>query len=144
MRSAGEDPDDSSYGWVMLATFTSAVLAITFAVCVLALARSWWVLGIVIAAHVGVTAIVMKVIYGAFVSAANRGPIARHDEPVAHDRCYSSMPTSVGSGRSVTPNVARTPSRSSLASETISLALAPPRLTSASACLLDRAARPRP
>jgi len=63
-----EDPDDSSYGWAMFLAFISAVLAITFTVCVLAMVGSWWMLGVAFAVDVGITALVMKVVRGALNS----------------------------------------------------------------------------
>lgn len=60
------EPDDSGYGWVMFLVFIGAVLAVTFAVCVLAVVGSWWMLGVAVAIHVSLTAVVMRVVYGAF------------------------------------------------------------------------------
>jgi len=70
LPGSDEDPDDSSYGWAMFIAFISAVLAITFAVCALAMVGSWWMLGVVYAVDLGITALVMKVVYGAFASSA--------------------------------------------------------------------------
>jgi hypothetical protein len=42
------------------------VLIVTFAVCVLAVVGSWWMLGVAVAIHVSLTAIVLRVVYGAF------------------------------------------------------------------------------
>src|SRR5271156_2329897 len=50
---------------------------------------------------------------------------------------YNEQPTSTGSGINVTPNTSRTPSRTVRANATTSVALAPPRLVKASACLVD-------
>ena len=61
-----EAPDDATYGWEMFVAFFAAVLAITVAVCVLALIGSWWMLGIAVAAHVGITATMMHLVMGAF------------------------------------------------------------------------------
>lgn len=63
---AGEEPDDSGYGAVMFFVFSAAVLLVSLTVCVLALVRSWWVLGGVVSVHLIVTAIVMWVVYHAF------------------------------------------------------------------------------
>jgi hypothetical protein len=62
---SAEDPGDSAYGWVMFWIFIAAVLAITFAVCVLALAQSWWMLGVVYGTDLFVTGLVFKVVLGA-------------------------------------------------------------------------------
>jgi hypothetical protein len=56
----------------------------------------------------------------------------------------SVTPINVGSGLSVTPKLAWTPSRSSRASAISSFALAPPRLTIASVCLCEMPTRPLP
>jgi hypothetical protein len=69
---AGDDPGDSGYGWVMFVTFMAAVLGISFAVAVLALAPSWWMLGGVYAVDLIVTAVVFKVVLGAFAAPAYR------------------------------------------------------------------------
>ena len=68
LPGSDEDPDDSSYGWAMFLAFISAVLAITFTVCVLAMVGSWWMLGVAFAVDVGITALVMKVVRGALNS----------------------------------------------------------------------------
>ena len=65
-----QDPDDSSYGWVMFLMFLTAALAITFAICALAMAPSWWMLGVVFGTDVIVTGLVFKIMFGAFVSPA--------------------------------------------------------------------------
>lgn len=66
--TSDDDPGDSSYGWAMFLMFTTAVLSITFAVCVLAMVGSWWMLGVAFAVDLGVTASVMKVVSGALDS----------------------------------------------------------------------------
>lgn len=63
--AADEDPDDSSFGLAMFLTFTTAVLAITFAVCALAMVGSWWMLGVVYAADLIVTVLVFRVVLDA-------------------------------------------------------------------------------
>ena len=62
------DPDDAGYGWVMFFGFVAAVVAISLAVCVLALAPSWWVFGAAVATHLVVTASMLKIVLGAFGS----------------------------------------------------------------------------
>jgi membrane protein implicated in regulation of membrane protease activity len=66
------EPDDSGYGWVMFLVFIAAVLAVTFAVCVLAVIGSWWMLGVAVAIHVSLTAVVMRVVYGAFGTSVDK------------------------------------------------------------------------
>ena len=57
---------------------------------------------------------------------------------------YSSTPTRTGSLTRVMPNFAWTPSRSSRARASRSVVVAPPRLVSARACLVERRAGPSP
>ena len=64
--ASDDDPDDSGYGWAMFFGFTVAVISISLAVCVLALAPSWWVLGAAVATHLGVTTAMLKIVLGAF------------------------------------------------------------------------------
>src|SRR5579875_2945746 len=81
------DPDDSGYGAVMFLVFTAAVLAVTLAVCVLAVVGSWWMLGVAVAIHVSVTAVVMWVIYRAFgLSADDDGDGAEEGSQTASPR----------------------------------------------------------
>ena len=42
--------------------FVVAVVAISLAVCVLALVPSWWMLGVAVATHLGVTAAMVKIV----------------------------------------------------------------------------------
>jgi len=55
--------DDSGQGLALIVLFTAAVLVVTGAVAFLALATSWWVLGVVFAVHVLVTVIVGTAIF---------------------------------------------------------------------------------
>jgi len=73
----------------MFVSFSAAVVGISLVVCVLALIGSWVMLGIVLGVHVTVTAVMMKLVLGAFGSedhaypdghaaeAASRAAIAR-------------------------------------------------------------------
>jgi hypothetical protein len=77
-----DDSDDSGYGMVMFFVFIAAVLGITFAVCVLAVVGSWWMLGAAMAAHVVVTTVVTRVVMGAFGPDAYAYPdLAAHHGP---------------------------------------------------------------
>lgn len=60
-----DDADDSDYGWAMFTCFVLAVLSISIAVGVLALVRSWWMLGIVMVVDVTITGLMMMVIFRA-------------------------------------------------------------------------------
>ena len=76
-----DDSDDAGYGWVMFFGFVVAVVAISLAVCVLALAPSWWVLGAAVATHLGVTASMMKIVLGAFGPESEAYPELARVEP---------------------------------------------------------------
>lgn len=69
-----EDPGDVDYGWAMFWIFLAAVLAISLAVCVLAMAPSWWLLGVVYGVDLVVTGLVFKVVLGAFTSPGYPSP----------------------------------------------------------------------
>jgi hypothetical protein len=61
-----EDANQTGYGMVMFYVFSAAVLAITFAVCALALVNTWWMLGVVFGLHLAVTTWVCVVINRSF------------------------------------------------------------------------------
>ncbi|MGH2843287.1 MAG: hypothetical protein ACRDKL_06825 [Solirubrobacteraceae bacterium] len=67
---ADGESDDSNYGWAMFLAFICAAMSITFAVCVLTLVKTWWMLGVAMVVHVSITATMLWVILGAFRSAA--------------------------------------------------------------------------
>jgi len=69
-----DDPDDRGYGTLMFFVFTAAVLVVTCAVCVLAVVGSWWMLGLAVGVHVGLTAAVTRVVLGAFGPDGDRYP----------------------------------------------------------------------
>lgn len=58
----------------MFLVFTAAVLVVTFAVCILAIVGSWWMLGVAMVVHVGVTAAVIRVLVAAFGPETDRYP----------------------------------------------------------------------
>ena len=61
-----EDANQTGYGMVMFYVFSAAVLAITVAVCALALVNTWWMLGVVFGLHLAVTTWVCVVINRSF------------------------------------------------------------------------------
>jgi len=65
-----EDRRDSNYGMLMFFGFFASVWSVTLAICVLAMAPSWWVLGVVVAVHIGVTSATTRMVYAAFSSPA--------------------------------------------------------------------------
>lgn len=69
-----EAQGDPTYGWEMFAAFTCAALAVTFAVCVLALVGSWWMLGVAVAAHIGLTATMMWLVFTGFGASEHAYP----------------------------------------------------------------------
>lgn len=78
---AGEGADDSGYGAVIFLGFAAAVLAVSFMVCALALVGSWWMLGVAMGVHVGVTAAVIWMIADAFTTSDE--PDESEPEPIA-------------------------------------------------------------
>ncbi|MDE3132367.1 MAG: hypothetical protein KGL16_14545 [Acidobacteriota bacterium] len=69
-----EAPGDATYGWEMFVAFVAAVVGISIVVAVLALVGSWWMLGVAVAVHLGVTATMMRLVYGAFGSEEHAYP----------------------------------------------------------------------
>lgn len=55
-------PDDSRAGLAMFMIFSAAVLIVTGGVALVALVPSWWILGVVFAIHVVMTAVVVGTI----------------------------------------------------------------------------------
>ena len=76
-------PADATYGWEMFVAFVAAVLGISIVVAVLALVGSWWMLGIAMIVHVGITATMMRLVYGAFGSEAHQYPDGHTAEAVS-------------------------------------------------------------
>ncbi len=72
--AALEPPDDSAYGWKMFVAFCAAVVGISIVVAVLAIIGSWVMLGVAMFVHVAVTAMLMKLIMGAFGSEEDAYP----------------------------------------------------------------------
>ena len=68
ISTAVKAPDGATYGWEMFVAFIAAVVGLSVVVAVLALIGSWVMLGIAMAAHVGITGTMMKLVFGAFGS----------------------------------------------------------------------------
>lgn len=87
-----DDPDDAGYGWAMFFGFAVAVLAISLAVWVLDLTPSWWVLGAVVATHLGVTMAVLKIVLGALGPESETYPDLEAIEPASKATTFETAP----------------------------------------------------
>jgi len=92
--TAAEDPNETNYGWAMFVTFLTAVLAISFAVCALAMVRSWWMLAVVFATDLTVTGLVFRVVVRALGFGADpqaEGAATKATVPAATPKVGSSL-----------------------------------------------------